>query len=173
LTATPRLRTDRLDLQPLLPEHAIEMAGVLAEASLYAFTGGRPPDEADLEARYRRWIAGAPRAGESWHNWVIRLGPDGLAIGHLPATVNDEGATADIAWTIGTAWQGRGYASEAARALVSWLEGQRTGTITAHVHPANAASARVAANAGLAPTEEVVDGEVVWRRGVPPRRGRA
>ena len=36
---TPRLRTARLDLAPLTVEDAAEMAVVLADPGLYAFTG--------------------------------------------------------------------------------------------------------------------------------------
>ncbi|MDX2290691.1 MULTISPECIES: GNAT family N-acetyltransferase, partial [Streptomyces] len=67
----------------------------------------------------------------------------------------------------GTAWQGRGYASEAARALVGWLR-PRVRTVVAHVHPDHAASAAVARAAGLVPTDEVQDGEVRWA--TPPER---
>lgn len=160
---TPRIDTERLLLAPLRPEDAGAMARVLADPVLYQFMDGGPPTADELEATYRRWVQGPPRAGDAWHNWVIRLAVDGTAIGHLQATVTDDGAAADIAWVVGTAWQGRGYASEAARALVAWLEAQGVGTITAHVHPDHLASARVAANAGLAPTDEVAEGEVVWR----------
>jgi RimJ/RimL family protein N-acetyltransferase len=38
-------------------------------------------------------------------------------------------------------------------------------TVTAYVHPGHAASQAVARRAGLSPTDEIVDGEVVWRRG--------
>lgn len=140
------------------------MAEVLADPDLYAFIGGAPPPLDELAKRYRAWTAGSPREGEAWHNWVIRLGGDGSAIGHLQATVVDHGSAADIAWVVGTPWQGRGYATEAALALVDWLESTGVTRITAHVHPGNVASGRVAANAGLGPTDEVVDGEVVWRR---------
>jgi RimJ/RimL family protein N-acetyltransferase len=149
---------------PLEPRHAAEMVEVLADPVLYAFTGGDPPDLADLEGRYRTWAEGSPRANESWLNWIVRLGAGGPAIGHLQATVVDDGEAADIAWLIGTAWQGRGYASEAARALVGWLEGRGVGEITAHIHEDHAASGRVAAAAGLEPTAEIQGGEVVWRR---------
>jgi hypothetical protein len=37
----------------------------------------------------------------------------------------------------------------------------------AEIHPEHEASAAVARSIGLAPTTEVVDGEVVWR-GLPP-----
>lgn len=151
-------------MTPLGPGDAVEMVVVLADPALYAFTGGDPPDLPDLVARYRAWVAGSPRPGETWLNWVVRLEAGGPAIGHLQATVVDDGRAADIAWLIGTAWQGHGYASEAARGLVRWLDGRGVGEITAHIHADHAASGRVAASAGLEPTTEVQGGEVVWRR---------
>ena len=63
---------------------------------------------------------------------------------------------------VGAAWQGRGYATEAAQALVGWLHGHGVANVTASIHPGNAASAAVARRAGLVPSSEVVDGEVVW-----------
>lgn len=162
--ATPTLTTARLRLQPLTPADATEMTAVLADPDLYAFTGGEPPSAQELEATYHRWVAGSPRAGEAWHNWVVRLGDGGPVIGHVQATVTRDGRAADIAWLIGTAWQGRGYASEAARALVEWLTAEKTTIVSAHIHPDHGASGRVAAAAGLETTDEVRDGEVVWRR---------
>lgn len=164
---TPSLETDRLSLLAVRVEDAGEMAPVLADPALYAFIGGGPHPLAELEALYRRWIAGSPRSGETWHNWVIRLGDGGEAIGHLQATVLEGERRADIAWLVGTAWQGRGYATEAARTLVGWLEKSGIDTITAHVHHENVASARVAERAGLEATSEIEDGEVVWQRARP------
>ena len=76
--------------------------------------------------------------------------------------------TAEVAWVIGVPWQGRGYATEAAQALVAWLEGVGVTTITAHIHPDHEASAVVASRAGLSPTTELEDGERVWRRTMFP-----
>lgn len=142
------------------------MTTVLADPALYAYIGGAPPTHEKLETRYRRWVAGSPRPEEAWHNWIIRGRDGGAAMGHLQATITAGGGAADLGWVIGTAWQGRGYASEAARALVDWLATQGVGTITALVHPDNVASARVAAKAGFSPTDDLVDGEVVWRASV-------
>ncbi len=64
---------------------------------------------------------------------------------------------------VGAAWQGRGYASESAQALVGWLREHGVVTFTATIHPDHAASAAVARRAGLAPTAERADGETVWR----------
>jgi RimJ/RimL family protein N-acetyltransferase len=81
------------------------------------------------------------------------------------------GRAAEIAWVVGVQWQGRGIATEAAGGLVGWLAGRGTQVITAHIHPEHHASAAVAAAAGLSPTGEMHDGEVLWRLGISPAPG--
>jgi len=159
------LTTPRLDLVPLRTEDADEMVSVLADARLYAFTGGAPPSREELAARYARQVVGRSADGtEAWHNWIIRRRPQGDAIGYVQATVSTLGGPADIAWVIGVPWQGRGYAAEAARAMVAWLQAGGESVITAHTHPDHRASEGVAARTGLAVTADIEDGERVWRR---------
>jgi RimJ/RimL family protein N-acetyltransferase len=150
-------------IEPIDRADAAALAAVVSDLALYGFIGGEPPSAAALDERIDGWLAGSRNAGETWHNWTLRLTAEEV-IGHLQATVTDDGAAADIAWMVGTPWQRRGYASEAASELVRWLESIGVRRITAHIHPDHAASARVAERAGLAPTERIEDGEVVWRR---------
>ncbi len=84
-------------------------------------------------------------------------------VGSAVVTAEPAGLQAAVAWVVGAAWQGRGYATESAQALVSWLREHGMVTITAAIHPDHAASAAVARRAGLVPTPEHADGEVVWR----------
>ena len=164
---TETLRTARLDLLPLRVEHAEEMAVVLSDPALHTFIGGAPLSPADLRARYERLVAGSPDPAVSWCNWVLRLRAESCLVGTVQATVTEspasDGQGAEIAWVVGTPWQGRGFASEAARGLVDWLGRRSVPTVVAHVHPAHAASAAVAAAAGLAATDEEQDGETRWR----------
>ena len=107
----------------------------------------------------------SPDGSEEWLNWIVRERASGRAIGFVQATLSGARRDrADIAWLIGVAWQRRGYASEAAAAVVEWLEARGVTTIDAHIHPDNTASAGVAMRVGLASTQEIVDGEAVWRR---------
>ena len=159
------ISTARLELTPLQVEDADDMAVVLADERLHAFIGGRPATAAELHERYIRLVAGSGDPGELWLNWIVRRRADGRPVGTVQATLiaGEAQWTAYVAWVIGVEWQGQGFASEAARGLVAWLHQQSIYDIVAHIHPDHHASARVAANAGLQPTDELEDGERVWR----------
>jgi RimJ/RimL family protein N-acetyltransferase len=156
------IRTDRLDLVPLEVAHADEMAVVLGDPALHAFIGGEPQAVSDLRARYERMVSGSPDPAVTWLNWVVRDRRSGELTGTVQATITDAGGQAEIAWVVGTRWQGHGIATEAARALVGWLHEHDVHTVIAHVHPEHSASAAVALAAGLRRTEQWQDGEVRW-----------
>jgi RimJ/RimL family protein N-acetyltransferase len=141
------------------------MAAVLADPELHQFVGDAPLDAAALSSRYERLVAGSPDPGVSWLNWGIQVRADARLAGTVQATVSLGGArpVAEIAWVVGTPWQGRGFATEAAVGLVGWLADQGVGSVIAHIHPAHDASAAVARAAGLAPTSQVEHGELRWR----------
>lgn len=98
---------------------------------------------------------------------MLRLREDSRLVGTLQATLGQ--AVAEIAWVVGTPWQGRGLASEAARGLVALL-GQTPSvlTVVARIHPEHRASEAVARAAGLEPTDEEQDGERTWRLPLRP-----
>jgi RimJ/RimL family protein N-acetyltransferase len=164
--------TARLVLKPLTESDADEMAEVLADPALYAFIGGEPPTLDALRARYARLAVGhSPDGTQEWVNWIARRVVDGAAVGTVQATIVDDGRHADVAWVLGTSWQGHGYAVEAAAALVAWLRDRGVAEIRANIHPEHAASARVAERIGLSPTGELDDeGEQIWRAQGAPRQ---
>jgi RimJ/RimL family protein N-acetyltransferase len=165
--------TRRLTLSPLVVEDADAMVEVLNDERMHEFIGGRPLQLDELRARYRQLAVGHSADGtELWFNWIVRTTVDGRPVGAMQATVAADRSSADVAWEVGVAFQGQGVASEAAGAVVEWLIGHGVCSIRALVHPHHAASARVASRAGLEPTPELVDGEVVWRRLRPDHRGR-
>jgi len=158
----PRLETERLVLVPLAVSDAEEMLGVLGDPELYHFIGGEPPTPEELRSRYRRLVIGGSDDGEQrWLNWVVR-NHGGRAVGTLQATVVDGGARAEVAWITGRPDWAKGYASEAARAVVEWLMTTEVRSVQAHVHPDHLASAVVAERTGLRPTDTFHDGEQLW-----------
>ncbi|MDX2600799.1 GNAT family N-acetyltransferase [Streptomyces caniscabiei] len=164
------ISTRRLDLLPLRVEHAEEMAAVLSDPALYTFIGGSPETAQVLRSRYQRMTAGSPDPAVTWLNWVIRLRDESCLTGTVQATISPgvRGVIAEIAWVVGTPWQGRGIATEAARGLAGRLSRPPVHAVIAHVHPEHRASAAVAAAAGLTPTDEWHDGEIRWNRIVRP-----
>jgi RimJ/RimL family protein N-acetyltransferase len=158
----------RLALEPLRVDHAAEMVDLLGDPRLYLFTGGAAPSPAGLEALYRRQVLGrSPDGTERWLNWVIRRSTDHRAVGFVQATVTTTGSagrqSAELAWVIGTAYQGQGYAQTAAAAMIALLREMGVAAFTANIHPDHAASQGVARSLGLRPSESVLDGEVCWR----------
>ncbi|MGH2886699.1 MAG: GNAT family N-acetyltransferase [Solirubrobacteraceae bacterium] len=163
-TAEP-IDTARLTLEPLLVEHAREMADVLADPRLYEFVGGTPPSAAQLEARYALQAVGhSPDGRHGWLNWIARERATRAAVGNVQATLTvvEDHVEAEIAWVIGSAYQRRGYATEAAGAMVQWLRSRATNTIVAHIHPDHEASMGVARHLGLTATDVIDGGETRW-----------
>lgn len=158
-------RTGRLSMEPVTAAHAAELAPVLDDPGLHEFIGGEPRSAAELRARYERLTTRASADGtEIWAHWVIRVSATGAAIGTVEATLPAAGPAtgpAEVAWVLGRIGQGQGYAAEAAASLVERLRAAGW-TVIAHVHPGHLASQRVAGRAGLAPTGQVVDGEIRW-----------
>lgn len=155
------IETDRLTLRPLDPSDSAEMVEVLADPTLYEFTGGEAPDLEALTRRYRAQVSGPPDGGEHWYNWIARRTKDRQAVGFVQATVID--GEADVAWLIGVDYQGQGFAIEAAQAMCEWLVDSGARRINAHIHPEHIASMRVAQAIGLTPTgESDDDGEGIW-----------
>lgn len=160
MASSATLLTARLSLTPLVVADAKAMVDVLSDPDLYGFTGGEQPTFEELAELYRFQVAGSPNDGETWHNWIIRL--VGAPIGYVQATVT--GRTADLAWVIGIAWQGQGYATEASTAIRDWLADQGISGFSAHIHPDHHASHRIATRLGLCPTGALdEEGEMVWK----------
>jgi RimJ/RimL family protein N-acetyltransferase len=166
VSVTPgTIATSRLTLSPLVEADADAMFAVLDDERMHEFTGGQPLTLDELRTRYRRLAVGFSSDNtEQWLNWIVRTTVDHEPVGAMQATVAVDGSSADVAWEIGVPWQGQGYASEAAVAVVDWLVDHGVPDIRALIHPDHAASVRVAARAGLEPTADLVDAEVVWIR---------
>ncbi len=159
--------TERLVLTPLDVLDAVDMVSVLADESIYGYTGGEPPTLDALEDRYRRQVAGSATPEELWCNWIIRTAADHRAIGLIQATVT--GSAADLAWIVAVGEQRTGVATEGTRAVHDWLAAHGVATFEAHIHPEHFASQRVAERLGLTTTGVFDDdGEEIWATGHAP-----
>jgi periplasmic divalent cation tolerance protein len=173
-SADDRIKTARLVLVPVTGQDADELASIFADERLYAFTGEQPATVEQLRAILARLAEARAADAAAQLNWVVRRLADQKAVGMLQAVFSNGIRAAEIAWLVGVPWQGQGIASEAATAVVAWLETHGVEFITAWIRPDHHASESVAARAGLTATGETrttdkhEHPEQLWKR----RRGR-
>lgn len=164
----PAIATERLDLRPV-PADALD-ALIAGDADrLDALTGARfarplvpPPLMADalpfMLERVRADAAGA----RWWAPWLLRRREDGAAIGMAGfAGPPDANGVVVLGYCVYPAYEGNGYAGEAARGLVAWALAQPgVSRVRATVPPGHGASRRVAERAGMHVVGTAADDEV-------------
>jgi RimJ/RimL family protein N-acetyltransferase len=162
----PVLETERLSLEPLRIDHAEEMAPLLDDPRLHVFIGGSPRTLEELRSRYEQQVTTwSVDERERWLNWIVRDRDSGQAVGGVQATITVDGDAfaGKLAWIIGSRHQRRGYAREAALAMVAWLRAQGARVLIADIHPEHEASMTVARALSLAPSGQTGEGgDVRW-----------
>jgi RimJ/RimL family protein N-acetyltransferase len=156
VTVAP-IRSDRLELVSLSPQ-AIDV--LLAGSSGFGAPAGWP-DEHD--AGFLRLRADQMRRSPERQQWLVRAvvlaDETRPMIGHAgfhgpPGTNGPEAADAvELGYTIFEPWRGRGYATEAARALMDWASAEHgLRHFIASVAPGNAPSLAVVRKLGFVET---------------------
>ncbi len=114
------LVAERLTLEPQVAAHAEEMFEVLSDPAIYEFENAPPRSVERLRERYAMLeTRRSPSGDEHWLNWVVRVASS-EAVGYVQATVHADGR-ASIAYELGSAHWGKGYASEAVTSMVAEL----------------------------------------------------
>ncbi|HWB41086.1 MAG TPA: GNAT family N-acetyltransferase [Gemmatimonadales bacterium] len=162
----PLVRTSRLDLSPLGAE-AVDALLSGDAAGLHRLTGARfpqpapPPYMADalpvVRERLRRRPEEAP-----WWNWLVVDRDSGEAVGSVAfgGPVNAEGAVL-VGYAMYAEHEGRGYATEAVRAMVAWAFAQPGVREVRALAPVwNTPALRVAENVGMRPVASEEDDDV-------------
>lgn len=147
---TEGLATERLDLEPLGEGHAAELFAAVADPALYRWIpNGCPRDTADLRNRARRYVS-----RERWLEWVLRVRATCAVIGRIEATLEQDDR-ARIAYVLGVAAQGRGYAAEACREMLIALRAAGVRRAEASIDEANRPSIALATALGMRLTERI------------------
>jgi [ribosomal protein S5]-alanine N-acetyltransferase len=162
----PAIRSARLDLVSLSPGvvEAI-LDGRLAEAESrlgVAFPADFPDD--DLTAFLRRRLGQMQRDPES-QKWVVRalvLRENRTIVGHAgfhgpPGTAGLDPDKAELGYTVFSPFRGRGYATEAAVALMNWAHEEGIDRFVASVGPWNEPSLAIVRKLGFVQTGEQWD----------------
>lgn len=142
---TPVLETSRLVLNAPRLEDVRALVDVLDDRRIAEMTANipHPYRQADAEA----WIAGAWKGPDK--PFLIRNRVTGALVGGVGFTASENNLPEIGYWIAPAAW-GRGYATEAAHALVDHLfADEGVATITARVRVVNPASRRVLEKCGF------------------------
>lgn len=166
------IETLRLRLIPYSPEHLLaliegeerfeECLGLRAGEGLREFYAS--------EEVSPTWLAQlrTSAAADPWiHGFAVAHRESRSVIGSVGFKgPPDEGGGVEIAYGIVPVFQGRGYATDAAEAIVGFAFGSgRVSLVRAHTLPTSNASTRVLTKCGFQRTGEVMDPEdgLVWR----------
>lgn len=149
------LETARLDLVPQTAE-ALEALIDHDRARLEALTGARWPEPLvapPLMADALPWMRDQLRAElppDRWWGWLIVVRATREAVGSLGLAGEPDAGAVQIGYTIYPPFEGRGYATEGARAAAAWALRQPGVTcVRATIPPWHVASLRVAAKLGM------------------------
>jgi len=159
------LVTERLVLRALRQDDAETMFAYRSDPEIMRYQGWDPESLADVHEFIAEQAGYAAYAPGSWRQFAIALRADGTMIGdcavHVPA---DKPEQAEFGITLAPAFQRRGYASEALRALLRLaFETLGKHRAFASVDPRNAPSIALFARAGF--RKEAHHVESLWLMG--------
>ena len=124
-------------------------------------------DRAEVSPEWLARVSASTSADPWLHGFAMVHLATGTVIGSCGyKSAPGPDAVVEIAYGVDQAFQGRGYATEAARALVAFAFGSgRVSLVRAHTRPAESASTRVLTKCRFERVGEVVDPEdgLVWR----------
>jgi RimJ/RimL family protein N-acetyltransferase len=149
------LTTARLTLAPPTRDHFPTCAALWARPEVAQHITGRPNTAEECWARVLRYAGHWALHG--WGFWVVTETGTGRFVGELGfmdfrRDIDPPIGTApEIGWVLAPEMQGRGYATEAARAALAWGR-ERFGKVRAvcMIKPGNTASRAVAGRLGFA-----------------------
>lgn len=146
------ISTDRLSMAP----HGIgdfpELAALWADPAVVRLLGGVPSNAEDSWARLQRYAGNWALLGYGF--WCVRRRDTGAYVGDIGflqarrTGVEGFGDDPEIGWSLNTAAQGEGFATEAVRAALVWGGTQFSRTV-AMINPLNTASEAVARRCGF------------------------
>jgi RimJ/RimL family protein N-acetyltransferase len=145
------LKTARLTLEPVTEQHYAGLRKLNTDPAVMHFlNGGVPETEEATRAMIARVMAAWAAWGYSW--WALIADDTGELIGAacLQHLDRDAGKPREIGWRLGRSGWGKGYATEAARAIVEFaFEVVGADVLYAVADPDNAASIKVMERLGM------------------------
>ncbi|WP_432836833.1 GNAT family N-acetyltransferase [Dactylosporangium sp. CA-092794] len=144
------LETDRLLLRRFRADDAPVVAAYRSDPGVARYQSWEAPFPLAAAEAFVAGLAGCDPRDEGWFQYALERRADGALIGDIGVRRHDEGRQAEIGFTLATAFQRRGYATEAVRRVVEYLlieEGLHR--VHASLDGRNARSAALLSRAGF------------------------
>jgi RimJ/RimL family protein N-acetyltransferase len=156
------IETSRLRLRPFAPGDVAAYHAVRARAEVHRWLYSEPPTEAEAREAIERRIARAPETGVAL---VAELAATGAFAGDVTLTLGaPEHRQAELGFLFDPEHQGRGYATEAAAAVVALaFDVYDLHRVYGRLEARNLASARVLEKLGMRREAHLVENE--WVKG--------
>ncbi|HET9248538.1 MAG TPA: GNAT family N-acetyltransferase, partial [Actinomycetota bacterium] len=147
-------------------EDAETISAYRSDPEVHRQQGWERTDPAGVLADIVEMSGRSPGEPGGWVQFTVEEREGGTIVGDVGCAVADgEPDVIKVGYTISPAFQGRGYATEAVRALVDYaFDTLGAGAVRAHASADNAPSIRVAEKLGMRLIERVEhrEGDEVW-----------
>jgi aminoglycoside 6'-N-acetyltransferase len=158
--------TERLVLRRSRPDDAETISAYRTDPEVRRGQGWERTDPATVRREIEEMAARAPGDPGGWVQFSLEERSDGRLVGDIGLSLADgEPGVIKVGYTVSPAFQGRGYATEAVRALVDYaFDVLGAEIVRAYADAENVASIRVAEKVGLVLAERFrhVEDDDVW-----------
>jgi RimJ/RimL family protein N-acetyltransferase len=146
-----RLITERLVLTRSVPEDAETISAYRSDPEVHRQQGWERTDPDGVRADIEEMSGRAPGEPGGWTQFSVRERDGGLLVGDVGISPADgEAGVIKVGYTISPVAQGRGYATEAVRALIDYaFRTLDADVVRAYASADNIPSIRVAEKAGM------------------------
>jgi RimJ/RimL family protein N-acetyltransferase len=156
-TQIPSIETERLLLRGSAPGDIEAWGDLLDDADVLRYLPKFTQPIRERAALHIQWCDGAwEEEPQTDVSWMIALKQTGELIGRCGCGTPEGSNEAEVIYTLGKPYWGRGYATEATRAVIRYsVEHFPWDPITACIFPANIASRRVLEHLGFVYEQDV------------------
>jgi RimJ/RimL family protein N-acetyltransferase len=157
----PVIETARLRLRGHRADDFVASAAMWAEPEVTRFIGGRPFTEEETWARLLRYVGHWNLLGFGY--WIVEEKATGAFVGEVGFADYKRDidppldGIPEVGWALASAAQGKGYATEAVKAVLGWGDAHFGAVKTVcMIGPQNKTSIRVAEKCGYRPWRKAV-----------------
>lgn len=143
------LETPRLHLRRFREQDAPALAAYRSDPAVARYQGWTAPVSTESAVALAREFAHGDPRRPGWFQYAVELRSRAALVGDLGVRLHDNRMQADLGFTMAGEHQGRGYATEAVRAVLHDLFAHGVHRVSAECDARNTRSARLLERAGF------------------------